>query len=96
MLVDDPKSCEDLDDLELNQELCIHITEEMLTSAQNNGCSGTYKQTVVCTDFANANIHSCRNVKLLKTPDPILYLHNEITNDKLLRYGCRRVYKGFA
>ncbi|XP_077092596.1 FERM domain-containing protein 6 isoform X1 [Siphateles boraxobius] len=39
MLVDDPKTCEDLHDLELSQELCIHITEDML-SAQNNGCSG--------------------------------------------------------
>ncbi|XP_073690999.1 FERM domain-containing protein 6 isoform X2 [Garra rufa] len=39
MLVDDPKSCEDLHDLDLSQELCIHITEDML-SAQNNGCSG--------------------------------------------------------
>ncbi len=42
MLVDDPKSCEDLHDLDLNQELCIHITEDML-SAQNNRCSGIYK-----------------------------------------------------
>lgn len=41
MLVDDPKTCEDLHDLELNHELCIHITEDML-SAQNNGCSGMY------------------------------------------------------
>ncbi|XP_059373129.1 FERM domain-containing protein 6-like isoform X1 [Carassius carassius] len=39
MLVDDPKSCEDLHDIDLNQELCIHITEDML-SAQNSGCYG--------------------------------------------------------
>ncbi|XP_052468633.1 FERM domain-containing protein 6 isoform X1 [Carassius gibelio] len=39
MLVDDPKSFEDLHDIDLNQELCIHITEDML-SAQNSGCYG--------------------------------------------------------
>lgn len=43
MLVDDPKDYEELTDLalELSQDLCIHITEDMLTSAQNNGYSGT-------------------------------------------------------
>lgn len=43
MLVDDPKDYEELTDLalELSQDLCIHITEDMLTSAQSNGYSGT-------------------------------------------------------
>ncbi|XP_047668089.1 FERM domain-containing protein 6-like [Tachysurus fulvidraco] len=43
MLVDDPKDNEELTDLafELSQDLCIHITEDMLTSAQSNGYSGT-------------------------------------------------------
>ncbi|XP_053477586.1 FERM domain-containing protein 6 [Ictalurus furcatus] len=42
MLVDDPKDYEELTDLalELSQDLCIHITEDMLTSAQSNGYSG--------------------------------------------------------
>lgn len=43
MLVDDPKDYEELTDLalELSQDLCIHITEDMLTSTQSNGYSGT-------------------------------------------------------
>ena len=47
MLVDDPKDYEELHELalELNQDLCIHITEDMLTSSQNNGYSGVYART---------------------------------------------------
>ena len=45
MLVDDPKDYEELHEmaLELNQDLCIHITEDMLTMSpdQTNGYSGT-------------------------------------------------------
>ncbi|ROL45025.1 FERM domain-containing protein 6 [Anabarilius grahami] len=51
MLVDDPKTCEDLHDLELNHELCIHITEDML-SAQNNGCSGMHIDYVMLKVWA--------------------------------------------
>ncbi|XP_064177185.1 FERM domain-containing protein 6 [Anguilla rostrata] len=42
MLVDDPKDYEELHELalELSQDLCIHITEDMLTSGQTNGYSG--------------------------------------------------------
>lgn len=44
MLVDDPKDYEELHELalELNQDLCIHITEDMLTMTpdQTNGYSG--------------------------------------------------------
>ncbi|XP_010876872.1 FERM domain-containing protein 6 isoform X1 [Esox lucius] len=44
MLVDDPKDYEELHELalELNQDLCIHITEDMLTMSpeQTNGYSG--------------------------------------------------------
>lgn len=52
MLVDDPKDYEELTDLalELSQDLCIHITEDMLTSAQNNGYSGkvqTYNTKII-------------------------------------------------
>lgn len=43
MLVDDPKDYEELHEMVLDQELCIHITEDMLTMSpdQNNGFSGT-------------------------------------------------------
>lgn len=49
MLVDDPKDYEELHELalELSQDLCIHITEDMLTSPQSNGFSG--KDAHVCT-----------------------------------------------
>lgn len=43
MLVDDPKDYEELHEMALDQELCIHITEDMLTMSpdQTNGYSGT-------------------------------------------------------
>lgn len=42
MLVDDPKDYEELHEMVLDQELCIHITEDMLTMSpdQSNGYSG--------------------------------------------------------
>ncbi|KAI4804288.1 hypothetical protein KUCAC02_025919 [Chaenocephalus aceratus] len=42
MLVDDPKDYEELDESALDQELCIHITEDMLTMSPDhtNGYSG--------------------------------------------------------
>ncbi|XP_067335566.1 FERM domain-containing protein 6 isoform X2 [Channa argus] len=42
MLVDDPKDYEELHEMALEQELCIHITEDMLTMSpdQTNGYSG--------------------------------------------------------
>lgn len=53
MLVDDPKDYEELTDLalELSQDLCIHITEDMLTSAQSNGYSGTSTLVQYKPDF---------------------------------------------
>lgn len=43
MLVDDPKDYEELHEMALDQDLCIHITEDMLTMSpdQSNGYSGT-------------------------------------------------------
>lgn len=43
MLVDDPKDYEELHEMALDQEMCIHITEDMLTMPpdQTNGYSGT-------------------------------------------------------
>lgn len=42
MLVDDPKDYEELHEMALDQELCIHITEDMLTlyPDQTSGYSG--------------------------------------------------------
>ncbi|KAK7904462.1 hypothetical protein WMY93_017069 [Mugilogobius chulae] len=41
MLVDDPKDYEELHEMVLDQDLCIHITEDMLTMSPDhtNGCS---------------------------------------------------------
>ncbi|RXM92027.1 FERM domain-containing protein 6 [Acipenser ruthenus] len=40
MLVDDPKDYEQLRDLGFSPDLCIHITEDMLSTGQINGYSG--------------------------------------------------------
>lgn len=50
MLVDDPKDYEELHEMALDQELCIHITEDMLTMSpdQTNGFSGTSGSAVLC------------------------------------------------
>lgn len=58
MLVDDPKDYEELADLalELSQDLCIHITEDMLTSAQSNGYSGTDLNKLIRKKFNCVNI----------------------------------------
>lgn len=42
MLVDDPKDYEELHEMVLDQKLCIHITEDMLTMSPDhtNGYSG--------------------------------------------------------
>lgn len=50
MLVDDPKDYEELHEMALDQELCIHITEDMLTMSpdQTNGFSGTSPCAVLC------------------------------------------------
>jgi len=44
MLVDDPKDYEELHEMVLDQELCIHITEDMLTMSPDptNGYSGNF------------------------------------------------------
>lgn len=49
MLVDDPKDYEELHEMVLDQELCIHITEDMLTMSpdQTNGFSGTSPSDVL-------------------------------------------------
>lgn len=53
MLVDDPKDYEELHEMALDQELCIHITEDMLTMSpdQTNGYSGTGSLSMLLFDF---------------------------------------------
>ena len=54
MLVDDPKDYEELHEMALDQELCIHITEDMLTMSpdQTNGYSGRVQ--CFCSVFSNS------------------------------------------
>lgn len=51
MLVDDPKDYEELHEMVLDQELCIHITEDMLTMSPDptNGYSGTITTPCFCS-----------------------------------------------
>lgn len=58
MLVDDPKDYEELHEMALDQELCIHITEDMLTMSpdQSNGYSGT--GTGALDDFIGLDINN--------------------------------------
>lgn len=53
MLVDDPKDYEELHEMVLDQELCIHITEDMLTMSpdQSNGYSGTDAASLIYLNF---------------------------------------------
>lgn len=50
MLVDDPKDYEELHEMALDQELCIHITEDMLTMSpdQTSRFSGTSRSRLLC------------------------------------------------
>lgn len=57
MLVDDPKDYEELSEMALDQELCIHITEDMLTMSpdQTNGYTGTNLPQHLCSALIHNN-----------------------------------------
>ncbi|MBN3326262.1 FRMD6 protein, partial [Atractosteus spatula] len=63
MLVDDPKDYEELHELALdvNQDLCIHITEDMLSSGQTNGYSG-----LIVKDISSSTSSSSETVVKLR------------------------------
>lgn len=71
MLVDDPKDYEELHEMALDQELCIHITEDMLTMSpdQSNGYSGTDAVSLIsiyCLKFGNVAEQKCCFILLVK------------------------------
>lgn len=71
MLVDDPKDYEELHEMALDQELCIHITEDMLTMSpdQSNGYSGTDAVSLISIyslKFENVAEQKCCFIPLVK------------------------------
>ncbi|CAG5866745.1 unnamed protein product [Menidia menidia] len=70
MLVDDPKDYEELHEMALDQELCIHITEDMLTMSpdQSNGYSGRAQWVCSTRRPQNTAIRS----PLRNQPEPVL------------------------
>lgn len=68
MLVDDPKDYEELHEMALDQELCIHITEDMLTMSpdQSNGYSGT--DTVSMISVYSLKFGKCSGTDILFHP----------------------------
>ncbi|KAM9707995.1 FERM domain-containing protein 6 isoform 1-T1 [Menidia menidia] len=70
MLVDDPKDYEELHEMALDQELCIHITEDMLTMSpdQSNGYSG--RAQWVCSTRRPQN--TAIGFPLRNQPEPVL------------------------
>uniref|UniRef100_A0A8C2KZ87 FERM domain containing 6 n=1 Tax=Cyprinus carpio TaxID=7962 RepID=A0A8C2KZ87_CYPCA len=82
MLVDDPKSCEDLHDIELNQELCIHITEDML-SAQNSGCYGlVVKEVSSSTSSSSETIVRMRGQSIECLPQTAMGRKGQSSTDR--------------
>ncbi|KAK1160635.1 FERM domain-containing protein 6-like [Acipenser oxyrinchus oxyrinchus] len=61
MLVDDPKDYEQLRDLEFSPDLCIHITEDMLSTGQINGYSG-----LIVKDISSSTSSSSETVVKLR------------------------------
>ncbi|XP_042625270.1 FERM domain-containing protein 6-like isoform X1 [Cyprinus carpio] len=82
MLVDDPKSCEDLHDIDLNQELCIHITEDML-SAQNSGCYGlVVKEVSSSTSSSSETIVRMRGQSIECLPQTAMGRKGQSSTDR--------------
>ncbi|MGH0188287.1 UNVERIFIED_CONTAM: hypothetical protein FKN15_028811 [Acipenser sinensis] len=61
MLVDDPKDYEQLRDLGFSPDLCIHITEDMLSTGQINGYSG-----LIVKDISSSTSSSSETVVKLR------------------------------
>lgn len=66
MLVDDPKDYEELHEIALDQELCIHITEDMLAMSpdQTNGYSGSLSVNSLCSPTRTVQNKNNANILL--------------------------------
>uniref|UniRef100_A0A668A631 FERM domain containing 6 n=1 Tax=Myripristis murdjan TaxID=586833 RepID=A0A668A631_9TELE len=102
MLVDDPKDYEELHEmaLELNQDLCIHITEDMLTMSpdQTNGYSGLIVKDVSSSTSSSSetvvkmrgqSIESLPQTSVCRKPQSSTDRHSQSLDDiRLYQKGC--------
>ncbi|KAJ8341116.1 hypothetical protein SKAU_G00334070 [Synaphobranchus kaupii] len=100
MLVDDPKDYEELHELalELRQDLCIHITEDMLTSGQTNGYSGLIVKDVSSSTSSSSetvvkmhgqSIESLPQQTVGRKPQTSTDRHSQSLDDvRLYHKGC--------
>ncbi|XP_062378217.1 FERM domain-containing protein 6 isoform X2 [Sardina pilchardus] len=85
MLVDDPKDYEELHELalELNQDLCIHITEDMLTSNQTNGFSGlVVKDVSSSTSSSSETVVKMRGQSIESLPQTVVCKKGQGSTDR--------------
>ncbi|CAL8284053.1 unnamed protein product [Lota lota] len=87
MLVDDPKDYEELHEmaLELNQDLCIHITEDMLTMSpdQNNGYSGLIvKDVSSSTSSSSETVVKMRGQSIESLPQTLVCRKTQSSTDR--------------
>ncbi|KAL2098961.1 hypothetical protein ACEWY4_005441 [Coilia grayii] len=85
MLVDDPKDYEELHELalELNQDLCIHITEDMLTSSQTNGYSGlVVKDVSSSTSSSSETVVKMRGQSIESLPQTVVCKKGQGSTDR--------------
>ncbi|KAG5265742.1 hypothetical protein AALO_G00245880 [Alosa alosa] len=85
MLVDDPKDYEELHELalELNQDLCIHITEDMLTSSQTNGFSGlVVKDVSSSTSSSSETVVKMRGQSIESLPQTVVCKKGQGSTDR--------------
>uniref|UniRef100_A0A8C7UX26 FERM domain-containing protein 6 n=1 Tax=Oncorhynchus mykiss TaxID=8022 RepID=A0A8C7UX26_ONCMY len=102
MLVDDPKDYEELHELtlDLNQDLCIHITEDMLTMSpdQTNGYSGLIVKDVSSSTSSSSetvvkmrgqSIESLPQTTVCRKPQTATDRHSQSLDDvRLYQKGC--------
>ncbi|KAG9275472.1 FERM domain-containing protein 6 [Astyanax mexicanus] len=85
MLVDDPKDFEELHELalDLSQDLCIHITEDMLTSAQSNGYSGlVVKEVSSSTSSSSETVVKMRGQSIESLPQTVSERKSQNSTDR--------------
>ncbi|XP_030627322.1 FERM domain-containing protein 6 [Chanos chanos] len=102
MLVDDPKDYEELHELalELNQDLCIHITEDMLTSPQTNGYTGLVVKDVSSSTSSSSetvvkmrgqSIESLPQTTICRKPQNSTDRHSQSLDDvRLYQRNCQQ------
>uniref|UniRef100_A0A1A7W8P4 FERM domain-containing protein 6 n=2 Tax=Iconisemion striatum TaxID=60296 RepID=A0A1A7W8P4_9TELE len=102
MLVDDPKDYEELHEMALDQELCIHITEDMLTMSpdQTNGFSGLIVKDVSSSTSSSSetvvkmrgqSIESLPQTSTCRKPQSSTDRHSQSLDDiRLYQKDCQQ------